>query len=177
MRRVPFRACLPRRRSQWALAIAGVLIAVRLCLWLATTSREFDFQSPRRCHVARVVDGDTLLLDGNIAVRLIGVDTADSKHPLHPSGPQAAEFSRSRVEGRDVTLQLDRERRDGNGRILAYVYADGSMLNEELIRAGFARADTSFNLDRPTATRFRRAEDEARQAGRGIWQTSAVSAR
>jgi len=153
------------------------LIAVRLCLWLATISREFDFQSPGPCHVVRVVDGDTLLLDGNIAVRLIGVDAADSKHPLHPSGPQAAEFSRRRVEGREVTLQLDRERRDRHGRILAYVYADGSMLNEELIRAGFSRADTSFNLDRSTATRFRRAEDEAREAGRGIWQDSAVSAR
>jgi micrococcal nuclease len=153
------------------------LIAVRLGPWLAATSREFDFQSPGPCRVARVVDGDTLLMDGNIAVRLIGVDTADGKHPSPAFGPQAVEFSRRRVEGRDVTLQLDRERRDPNGRILAYVYADGSMLNEELIRAGFSRADTSFNLDRPTATRFRRAEDEARQAGRGIWQGSSVSAR
>jgi micrococcal nuclease len=153
------------------------LIAARLVPWLATSSREFNFQSPGRCHVARVVDGDTLLLDGNIAVRLIGVDTAAGKLPSHSFRQQAAELARRRVEGRDVTLQLDRERRDGHGRILAYVYADGSMLNEELIRAGFSRADTSFNLDRSTATRFRRAEDEARQAGRGIWQRSSVSAR
>jgi micrococcal nuclease len=157
--------------------IAGVLIAARFGLWLATTSREFDFRSAGPFHVVRVVEGDTLLLDGNVALRLVGVALADGKQPLPAFRSQAVEFSRRRVEGRDVTLQLDRERRDRNGRILAYVYADGAMLNEELIRAGFARADASFNLDRSAATRFRRAEEEARDAGRGIWQNSVLSAR
>jgi endonuclease YncB( thermonuclease family) len=39
------------------------------------------------------------------------------------------------------------------------------------------RADARANIDRPLAARFRRVEDEARQAGRGIWQRSAVSPR
>ncbi len=174
MRQVPFRWRFLRQRSHWVLALAGLLIAARLWARLHTPSRDFDFQSTGPYHVAHVNDGNTLLLDGNIALRLIGVDTTAGKHPF---AAQAAELARRRVEGRDVTVELDRERRDRDGRVLAYVYADDSLLNEELIRAGFSRAETSFNVDRSMGTRFRRAEDEARQAGRGIWQRPAASAR
>ena len=34
--------------------------------------------------VARVIDGDTLVLDGGERVRLIGVDTPETKHPQMP---------------------------------------------------------------------------------------------
>lgn len=156
------------------IVFAGVLLAGRLWDRLQTPSRIFDFESTGPYHVARVTEDDTLLLDGNIALRLIGVDGAAGKQPF---AAQAAEFARRRVEGRDVTVELDRERRDRDGRIPAYVYCDGSLVNEELIRAGLLRADARANIDRPLAARFRRVEDEARQAGRGIWQRSAVSPR
>jgi len=174
MRRFPFRWRLPRRRSQWFFVLAGLVVAGRLWNRIQTPSRDFDFESPGPYHVAHVDSGDTLRLDGNIALRLIGVDMDAGKYP---SAAQAAELAVRQVEGRDVTVALDRECRDRNGRILAYVYSDGSLLNEELIRAGFARTDTSVNIDRSMATRFRRAEDEARDAGRGIWQSPAVSTR
>ncbi len=122
--------------------------------------------------VQRVVDGDTLLLaDGN-RVRLLGVDTPETKHPelaVQPFGPEASEFTRQRVEGKQVRLQFDKEREDRHGRILAYVYFGDSMLNEELIRAGMGRAITHFPFSPAMKRRFRQAEDEAKRARRGIW--------
>jgi endonuclease YncB( thermonuclease family) len=43
------------------------------------------------------------------------------------------------------------------------------MLNEELIRAGLATAETQYDYSSSMKTRFRRAEDEAKSNRRGIW--------
>jgi endonuclease YncB( thermonuclease family) len=60
--------------------------------------------------VKRVVDGDTLLLQSGEHVRLIGVDTPETKHPKKPVerfGKEASEFNRHMVEGKRVRLELD----------------------------------------------------------------------
>ena len=93
--------------------------------------------------VARVVDGDTLVLGSDERVRLIGVDTPETKHqtkPVQPFGPEASEFTRRAVEVRYVTLRFDRQKRDRYQRLLAYVYLKDWCLNEELVRPVLASA-------------------------------------
>ena len=122
--------------------------------------------------VERVVDGDTLLLKNKARIRLIGADTPETvkpNHPVEPWGPEATEFTKNFVRHGPVRLQFDLERKDRWGRYLAYVWVDDEMLNEELIRAGRARARTKFRYSRSMKDRFRRAEAEARDARRGIW--------
>lgn len=49
-------------------------------------------------HVTRVIDGDTIVLDGGERVRLIGVDTPETVHPQKPVeyfGKEASTFGRS----------------------------------------------------------------------------------
>jgi len=124
--------------------------------------------------VERVVDGDTLLLANRARVRLQGVDTPETVKPNHPAeryGPEASEFTRNFVAeaGGAVRLQFDRERIDKYGGLLAYVWAGDRMLNEELVREGLATAETGYRYSNSMKTRFRRAEDQARAARRGIW--------
>ena len=129
--------------------------------------------------VQRVVDGDTLLLANHARVRLIGADTPETvkpNHPVEPWGPEASEFSRQFVAGRQVRLELDRERLDKYGRFLAYVWVGDRMLNEELIRAGLARAELQYHYSASMKTRFRRAEADAKSAGRGIWSGQPAAA-
>ena len=95
-----------------------------------------------------VVDGDTI--DVNIGghrerVRLIGIDTPETKKPNTPVqcyGPQATRFTKS-VLPADEPLHLERDvvARDDFGRILAYVYlaGDGQFVNLTIIRQGYAR--------------------------------------
>ncbi|MDA0283891.1 MAG: thermonuclease family protein [Planctomycetota bacterium] len=122
--------------------------------------------------VIRVVDGDTLVLQNDERVRLIGVDTPETKHPtkpVEPFGPEASSFTKRAVEGKVVQLQFDREKRDRYQRLLAYVYVGDWCLNEELIRAGYSECITRYPFDKSMKARFRLAEGEARNSRRGLW--------
>jgi micrococcal nuclease len=175
-RRLSFR----RRRGALVAILFAILIAVRV--WQDRQNPPPPESLAEGIHaVERVVDGDTLLLANRARVRLIGVDapeTVKPDHPVEPFGPEAAEFTRRFVGEADnlVQLQFDRERVDRYGRFLAYVWVDDRMLNEELIRAGLATAETGFRYQQAMKTRFRRAEDEAKAAGRGIWSRQPVPA-
>jgi micrococcal nuclease len=127
--------------------------------------------------VVRVVDGDTIRVSiggREERVRYIGIDTPESVKPGTPvqcfAKKASAENARL-VAGKRVRLERDVEERDRYGRLLAYVYpaAGGPMVNETLVRKGYARPLT-IPPDVRHAERFRRLADEARRAGRGLWQ-------
>ena len=121
--------------------------------------------------VERAVDGDTLLLADHTRLRLLGADSPETKRPdwpVEPFGPEAHEFTRKHVEKRNVRLEFDKERRDKYDRVLAYVYVGDWLLNEELIRAGLARAITNHPYSETMKRRFRAAQSEAQREHRGI---------
>ena len=126
--------------------------------------------------VARVIDGDTIVLSPNEKVRLIGVDTPESVHPRKPVkcfGKAAREFIRRAVEGKNVRIEFDsanmlRQHKDRYGRTLVYLYTeDGSLLNAELIQRGYAHAYTRFAFR--YIVEFREMERQARSRNVGLW--------
>jgi endonuclease YncB( thermonuclease family) len=126
--------------------------------------------------VIRVIDGDTIVVSPNEKVRLIGVDAPETVHLKRAAqcfGEDAKEFTRSLVERRTIRLVLDesnaaRNHKDRYGRTLAYVYFDdGTMLNAELIRRGYAHAYTRFPFRH--AVEFRQLERTARSQAVGLW--------
>ena len=161
-------------RSTWiALLALALIVGFRLL-------RERSAPEPPEAiqegiyRVQRVVDGDTLLLENNARVRLIGVDTPETvkpDHPVEPWGPEATAFTRDFLDGGEVALRFDRERVDRYGRFLAFAYVGERMLNEELLRAGLARANLQYRYADTIKRQFRRAEDEAKAARRGIWSS------
>lgn len=122
--------------------------------------------------VKRVVDGDTLLLTNGEKVRLIGVDTPETKHPKKPVeyfGKEASLFTKRMVEGKEVRLEYDWQRKDKYRRTLAYVYLlDGTFLNAEIIKQGYGFAYKRFPFK--YLEEFRRYEKEAREKKRGLWK-------
>lgn len=166
-------AALIERWLKYIVAGIATLLVILAALRRDTApAPDFSPHSPPR-RVVRVVDGDTLLMEGDIRVRLLGVDTPETKHPtlgVQPLGPEASEFTRQFAEGKLVTLRFDRERRDRYHRWLAYVYRDDRCLNEELIRAGYSRAMTRFPYSTQMKKRFRAAEAQAQAARVGIWR-------
>ncbi|MGE3889899.1 MAG: thermonuclease family protein [Vicinamibacterales bacterium] len=121
--------------------------------------------------VRQVIDGDTLTVAGIGTIRLIGVDAPEKQggfREAEPYGDQATAYLRTLADGQLVRLEYDGERKDRYNRTLAYVYLeDGTLLNEAIIRAGWAEYYRSFDYRRKAD--FRRAEREAREARRGIW--------
>jgi len=106
--------------------------------------------------VVEVIDGDTIdinISDGkhpNTRIRLIGVDTPETKHPtvgLMYYGPQATEFTTSLALGKQVTVLLDTagDQRGYYGRLLAYIQLpDGRVINAELVKNGYGYAYLSY---------------------------------
>ncbi|MFA5886077.1 MAG: thermonuclease family protein, partial [Acidimicrobiia bacterium] len=96
-----------------------------------------------------------------------------TKHPtkgVQCFGPEASEFTKSRLLGRVVRLESDVERRDVYDRRLAFVWVEGHRFNDVLLRRGYARF-----LVIPPNGRYGRellaAELDARRAQRGLWAT------
>lgn len=124
--------------------------------------------------VERVVDGDTIVVTGGIRVRLIGVDTPETKDPrktVQCFGREAADHtSQLLAPGTKVRLVYDVERTDRYGRMLAYVYrlADGVFVNAALIRDGYAQVAT-FPPNVAHVEEFLELQRQARAAGRGLW--------
>ena len=98
--------------------------------------------------VQRVVDGDTVVLSEVGPVRLIGVDTPETKDPRKPVqyyGIEASAFLQSMLSGQSVLLEYDHQRRDKYQRTLAYLFlSDGTFVNREIIRQGFGHAYLTY---------------------------------
>ncbi len=118
-----------------------------------------------------VIDGDTIVLDGNEIVRLIGIDTPETKDPRKPVqyyGRDAYEFTKRLVEGKKVRLAYDLNKEDKYGRTLAYVYLeDGTFLNAEVVKQGYGFAYRYFLFK--YFDEFKQYEREARENAIGLW--------
>ncbi|MCL6481024.1 MAG: thermonuclease family protein [Firmicutes bacterium] len=164
---------MPKKPSRKSALTALIAVLLVLAVWTVRESRREPALPPggEWRTVLRVVDGDTLILDGEERVRLIGVDTPESVDPRRPVeafGKEAAAFTRRLAEGRRVRLAYDEQRIDRYGRTLAYVYLEGgTFLNAEIIRQGYGHAYT--RLPFAYAEQFLQYEREAREARRGLW--------
>jgi micrococcal nuclease len=127
--------------------------------------------------VKQVVDGDTIVLENGELVRLMGIDAPEIKHATKDGaemGKEAAAFARKLVEGKKVRLEFAQSKppdshKDNRKRTLAYVFlADGSFLNAEMLKAGYAFTIPGFL--HKYSEEFRRLEREARENKRGLWK-------
>lgn len=144
--------------------LMGVALVTSLVAGCAPPSGAAD----RLC--VRVIDGDTIELDGRERVRLIGVNTpeTDPRIAVQYFGKEATRFTRRMAQGHRVRLEYDQTRRDKHGRTLAYVYLeDGTLLNLAIVEQGYGYAFTRYPFK--YMERFRAAERSARKADRGLW--------
>ncbi|MEI7546987.1 MAG: thermonuclease family protein [Actinomycetota bacterium] len=124
----------------------------------------------------KVVDGDTIdvRVDGTKErVRLIGIDTPETKKPNTPIqcfGPEASAFTASLLpKGTALHLERDVEARDPYDRLLAYVYlTDGTFVNLQIVRQGYAHVLT-IPPNVAHVDEFVQAAGDARAADAGLW--------
>jgi len=135
--------------------------------------------------VVRVVDGDTIIVGDRAdrakqyTVRLIGANTPEVAGPRtqeEPFGPEASEFTKQKIaEAKSVVrIAFDGDQVDKYDRSLAMVYlqmpnGQEVWLNELLIREGLARAQVQYRYSKGAKDAFRRAEAEAQNARRNLW--------
>lgn len=123
-----------------------------------------------------VYDGDTLKVrfQNGIErkVRLIGVDSlerGDEEDEASFWAHIARRFSFYHLYKKRIKLGYDRELEDSYGRLLAYVWKDGVLFNDLLIREGLASALLVFPFRQDYMERFRNSEQYAKREGKGLW--------
>jgi len=121
--------------------------------------------------VNKVVDGDTIELESGQKIRYIGIDTPESVDPGKPVecfSEEAAKKNRDLVEGKEIRLETDISDKDRYGRLLRYVWINDSLINEILVREGYAKSST-YPPDVKYQERFNQAEKLAREEEKGLW--------
>jgi len=121
--------------------------------------------------VVRVIDGDTLEIEGGERVRYIGIDAPETVEPQKPVecfGPEASAKNKELVEGQTVRLEKDMTDRDKYNRLLRYVYVGENLINTELVQLGFARA-WAYPPDVKYQNEINAAEQTAKKSQSGLW--------
>lgn len=121
--------------------------------------------------VTKVIDGDTIQIEGGRTVRYIGIDapeTHDRRKGVQCFADEATAKNRGLVEGKEVRLEKDVSETDKFGRLLRYVYVGKTFVNDLLVRLGYATAAT-FPPDVMHQSKLLEAQKEARENNRGLW--------
>lgn len=137
---------------------------------LSVSYRKFDAK------ISGHTDGDTIKLDiagKQETVRLLLVDTPETVHPtkpVQPFGKEASDFVKELMPiGKAVQVELDVSERDKYGRLLAYLYVDGKMVNKLLLEKGFARVAYIYAPNTRYVDEFQAIQKKAQEKGIGIW--------
>lgn len=131
-------------------------------------------QGQKLFDVLQVVDGDTIKISELGTLRLIGLDTPETKDPRKPVqcfGEEASKNATNLLAGKKVYLEFDttQGRIDKYGRTLAYVYReDGYFYNLKAIADGYANEYT-YNLPYKYQTEFKAASKNAQANKLGLW--------
>ena len=141
--------------------------------FILTACAEQTAPSGRSIHQLNyVVDGDTIVVDEDIKVRLVGVNTPEmgyANRRQEPFAKQAKNKLKVILGKGKVQLEFDREKQDKHGRVLAHVYSDeGENAQTQLLKHGLAFA-VAVSDNQTYLNDYLKAEAIARRKKLGIW--------
>lgn len=146
-----------------------LLAAVALSSVGAMVSACGDACGPAAGEVARVVDGDTIVLRSGETVRYLLADTPEIAEPPECYGVEARLANVALVSGKGVNLRYDAQCEDRYGRLLAFVSVAGRAVNQLLVESGLACALRIPPNGAEEWPLFQQLEATARESRRGLW--------
>ncbi len=126
---------MSNKRKQVILLIILILILLTINYPFLDKKLEEFLREGKYAKVTRVIDGDTIEIDNNESVRLLGINTPERGEPYFE---QATEFLESLILNETVRLEFGKEEKDKYGRTLGYVFLNDENVNLEIIERGFA---------------------------------------
>jgi micrococcal nuclease len=117
--------------------------------------------------VIRVIDGDTIQLEGGDRVRYIGMNTPELE-TNECFATEASEINKNLVLGKIIKLEKDISDTDKYGRLLRYVYVDNVFIDDYLVKNGDAKVMT-IPPDTKYKDEFLQSQNYAKQNNLGLW--------
>jgi micrococcal nuclease len=118
-----------------------------------------------------VIDGDTIVLPGDLRIRYLLVNAPETSGDETCYGATAAQFNADLVLDKPIELTYETACQDRFGRTLAYVTVDGQDVNRALVERGYACVLHIPPDGDARAAEFQALQAAARAAGRGLWAT------
>ena len=154
-----------------------VIMLGLILLWYARSNAGMFERSLQEVSFGRCTDGDTahfLIAGEDVTVRLLAIDTPETKHPTkgeEPYGKEASDYTCKMItDAQDIRLEYDpNAKEDKYGRILAWVFVDGELLQEKLVELGYAKVAYLYD-DYKYTELLLQAQEEAKNSKIGIWQ-------
>jgi endonuclease YncB( thermonuclease family) len=87
--------------------------------------------------VTKVIDGDTVVVEGGYHIRLLGMDADEKGYPCYDSAKTRLE---NLVLGKQVELEKDKTDLDQYGRCLRYIFLGDENIDVRLVKEGLAIA-------------------------------------
>ena len=87
--------------------------------WIDNALTEFLTEEGEEAQVTRIIDGDTIEINRNESVRLLGINSPERGEPYYN---EAKEFLENRTLNKSVKLEYGKDKTDRYGRTLAYVF-------------------------------------------------------
>ncbi|MCE5039448.1 thermonuclease family protein [Staphylococcus auricularis] len=123
------------------------------------------------------VDGDTAKFKYNgkeESFRFLLIDTPETKHPRvgkQPFGQEASDRTSELLNNaNDIKVEFDvGEKKDKYGRYLGYIYVDGEMLNNILVREGLAKVAYVYPPNTRHLDTLEESQEKAKEEEIGIW--------
>lgn len=116
--------------------------------------------------VTRVIDGDTIEIEGGQRVRYIGINSPEKQKCFFEA---AANKNKELVENKVVKLEKDVSQTDKYGRLLRYVHVKDELVNNTLVEQGYASVFT-YPPDVKYKDLFLKSQAKARTGQVGLWQ-------
>ncbi len=156
----------------WSLSVLLVVSIFFAVEYFFLKNRENiePLSQPTKKETARVkfvYDGDTILIDSNQKVRLLGIDAPEKGERCYQA---AKDYLLDLVLNKEVVLIGGKRDKDQYERLLRWVFVDGHNVNLLLLKEGLARVYYGF----PRSGKLdylAELENEAQRGGRGcLWQ-------
>jgi len=114
------------------IVLAGVLIGIMQSPKSPTGAAVYE-----DAIVTKIIDGDTIVVEGGQKVRLLGIDTDEKGSPcFYPAKERISDL----ILNRQVKLQGEGDNKDMYDRLLRWVWLDGKNINEQMVAEGLAVA-------------------------------------
>lgn len=135
------------------------------------------FVSAETVEFSKCIDGDTfkvVLNKKQVTVRLLAVDTPESVHPNKEKeyyGEEASKFTCNLISNsKTIELEYDSnsEMYDKYGRLLAWIFVDGKLLQDEIIKNGYGEVAYLYGNYKYTDI-LKKSEKKAKENHLGIW--------
>lgn len=157
-----------------------VYLSIFLFVFFITPSYTFAITSGTvvdTVTLSKCVDGDTARFMKNaneIKVRFLAINTPESVHPTKEAeelGKESSEYTcQLLTNAKKIQLEYDpkSDETDKYGRVLAWVYVDGKLLQELLVQEGYAEVSYVYD-DYLYVDKLKDVQQTAKDEEKGVW--------